>query len=411
MAFAVTLALTAATALPLLPRPPDCPPVPADVLAGAGLPASAGNSLCWRGADALQADRTAPPLRAPSPPDSINCTLTDWCDAAGRCTSVCARGSVVIDPWLSHALSTQRALASRLPFCYAPFLGTHNSAITLADGYGARDPDFQALFSWVRWVREGAPLRTNDQLLSLTDQLRLGIRAIELDVHWVAADLRIAHCGGLHSRALDSFVAALNAAAALVGRPFRWDVETVGCSPSLSSIGASDQRLFADAVAEVWAWLADNPDDFVLLYLDNQSDLASWGVLPALVSALTAGLPSPDALYTPADLAASPWNGTWPSTAALVATGKRVAAVSATDYGDAAPSLFARSGANVCGWSEPPLATFRGAPHCDAVCGPRSGCAERGAEKALDGRLLRVLTCELQYGPLNCDFKWKADNE
>ena len=29
-----------------------------------------------------------------------------------------------------------------------------------------------------------AVLRTNDQYLSLTDQLNLGVRAVELDVHW-----------------------------------------------------------------------------------------------------------------------------------------------------------------------------------------------------------------------------------
>jgi hypothetical protein len=28
-------------------------------------------------------------------------------------------------------------------------------------------------------------LRTNDQVLSLTDQLNLGVRAVELDTHWV----------------------------------------------------------------------------------------------------------------------------------------------------------------------------------------------------------------------------------
>jgi len=28
-------------------------------------------------------------------------------------------------------------------------------------------------------------LRTNDQYLSLTDQLNLGVRAVELDTHWV----------------------------------------------------------------------------------------------------------------------------------------------------------------------------------------------------------------------------------
>lgn len=32
-------------------------------------------------------------------------------------------------------------------------------------------------------------LRTNDQFLSLTDQLNLGVRALELDTHWVEVRL------------------------------------------------------------------------------------------------------------------------------------------------------------------------------------------------------------------------------
>ena len=32
-------------------------------------------------------------------------------------------------------------------------------------------------------------LRTNDQFLSLTDQLNLGVRAVELDTHWVEVRL------------------------------------------------------------------------------------------------------------------------------------------------------------------------------------------------------------------------------
>ena len=29
-----------------------------------------------------------------------------------------------------------------------------------------------------------AQLRTNDQVLSLTDQMNLGVRSVELDTHW-----------------------------------------------------------------------------------------------------------------------------------------------------------------------------------------------------------------------------------
>lgn len=38
-----------------------------------------------------------------------------------------------------------------------------------------------------------AKLRTNDQFLSLTDQLNLGVRAVELDTHWVEARLHMSH--------------------------------------------------------------------------------------------------------------------------------------------------------------------------------------------------------------------------
>lgn len=33
-------------------------------------------------------------------------------------------------------------------------------------------------------------LQTNDQVLSLTDQLNLGVRLVELDTHWVKVRLR-----------------------------------------------------------------------------------------------------------------------------------------------------------------------------------------------------------------------------
>ena len=47
---------------------------------------------------------------------------------------------------------TQNELAKRLPFCYAALLGTHNSGITIADGYGNLDARFQQYFKWIRWV-------------------------------------------------------------------------------------------------------------------------------------------------------------------------------------------------------------------------------------------------------------------
>lgn len=57
-------------------------------------------------------------------------------------------------------LTMQLELVRRLPFCYATLLGTHNSAITLADGYGNRDEYFQQYFKWIRWVVCSRPSTT-----------------------------------------------------------------------------------------------------------------------------------------------------------------------------------------------------------------------------------------------------------
>ena len=55
---------------------------------------------------------------------------------------------------LPHELLTdaQTELSRRLPLCMATLLGTHNSGITIADGYGNRDEHFQQYFKWIRWV-------------------------------------------------------------------------------------------------------------------------------------------------------------------------------------------------------------------------------------------------------------------
>lgn len=158
---------------------------------------------------------------------------------------------------------------------------------------------------WVPGVAD-SQLHTNNQLLSLTDQLNLGVRALELDTHWVGAaaaaaaaasrpprstlapadrlrhphglcscsfergkallspppptlslppapsqiggTMRIAHCGGLHVPQLNKLIDLLNLLARLFHRPIRWDTETLGCVPSLSSIPAMEQRLLTDAL-------------------------------------------------------------------------------------------------------------------------------------------------------------------
>lgn len=95
---------------------------------------------------------------------------------------------MAVEPWLAAAARLQAALVRDLPLCLTSLLGTHNSAITLADGYGNLDEHFRQYFKYIRWAVADfaeSPLRTNDQWLSVTDQLNLGVRSVELDTHWV----------------------------------------------------------------------------------------------------------------------------------------------------------------------------------------------------------------------------------
>ncbi|KAL6779087.1 hypothetical protein ACKKBF_B18815 [Auxenochlorella protothecoides x Auxenochlorella symbiontica] len=404
----------------------DC--TPAEDLPVAGLDLSAEERvllkyLCIPQRDLLLKDEGIAVVRRGIPP-GVNCTEVQWCDGESQCSLVCERGSVVIPDWQVHAIRTQLDAQADVPLCRASLLGSHNSAITLADGYGNLDEYWQGYFRYIKWaIPAGASprLRTNNHWLSLTDQLRMGVRVLELDAHWVGGALRIAHCGGLHVPQLNALVKALNLVAKLLGRRIRWDTETLGCSPSLSSIPALDQRTLLDALGEVAAWMGGEgaAGDALVLFFDDQADLAHWGVVGELLGDVlrafprawvydrddhvrfvagvareseAAGLPTP----SPAT--------TWPTPRQLRAAGKRLVLVSGADYGEAmAPLVFPKDDGSVCGWHEPALRAARGAPACDV----QGGDAPR---PLWDGAWARVIACQLEYGPLNCEFQWNRGN-
>lgn len=76
--------------------------------------------------------------------------------------------------WTHRALGLQYELGNDLPFANAPWIGTHNSFNSMAYGYTPSRSD-------------------SNQKLSLTDQLRLDVRSIELDVHWVGGEPKVCH--------------------------------------------------------------------------------------------------------------------------------------------------------------------------------------------------------------------------
>ena len=310
-------------------------------------------------------------------PPNVTCNFIHLCwNFTGAFENVCARicqpGSVVQPAWITEAIALQLRLSFTQPVCLQQWPGSHNSAISLANGYGVLDGVLTRL--------AGSLVRTNNQWLSLTDQLNMGVRLLELDVHWVLGELRIAHCGGPDIGVVDALVKLLDEAARLLGLPpIPWDSRDIGCWPSGSSIPAAQQRSLASAYAEVAAWVRAHPDQFVMLYHDDQEEMAEFGKVRYLLREAAAAFGP--LVFAPAD-----WNAT-ASVADLVARGKRVMLHSRTDYGSAAMGRLFYATASICGWAEPDLAAIDLA-RCEVAGAP-----------TMVGRIYRPETDWLMYGP------------
>ncbi|RHY28535.1 hypothetical protein DYB32_005898 [Aphanomyces invadans] len=226
-------------------------------------------------------------------------------------------------------------------------------------------------------------------LFSLTDQLRLGARLVELDVHWVDDDLRIAHCGGFESPMLDELISWFNKIAKRLGIEIQWDSETVGCMPSLSSIPAHSQRPVQDALDEIAAWLhaPQNEHEFLLVYFDDETNLLKWHKVQRLLASIKKSFPVAEILR-PDDTGGKPW----PTFDTLLAQGKRVAFLTASDYSPVGNELLFHK-MSLCSWQEPdlPFATY---PDCRFAGSSVSTLTSHGV-------LFRPETSEIQYGLLN----------
>lgn len=127
------------------------------------------------------------------------------------------------------------------------------------------------------------------------------------------------------------------------------------------------------------------------------------GLVPTLLQEILSVFPL-DSILTPPELA-SRYDSHWPSMAQLMADGKRLMVVSLSDYGEEMADVVFARGLPVCRWLEPELVDLQVAPAC-AVTHPKSG----RVEPMHAGRIFRTMTCELMYGPLNCDFVYHGVN-
>ncbi len=118
--------------------------------------------------------------------------------------------------WLHRTLAYQYRLGSRLPLVNAPLIGTHNSFNTLTESPTLSGTDA-------------------NQRLSMRDQLRIDVRSLEIDVHNIGGRPVVCHGRGA-------------------------DEQHAGCT---------NERPFADRLAEIRAWLKAHPREVILLYLED----------------------------------------------------------------------------------------------------------------------------------------------
>ena len=137
--------------------------------------------------------------------------------------------------WLARALDLQRELDRDVPLLEALLPHTHNSANS-----AAYDPSLSTLDA--------------NQVVTITDQLRLGIRAIEIDVHWTP------HPSGDPSLGFREVVQCHG--------------EPVATPAGGVHAGCSIDRTLEENLLELRAWLDDpaNVGELVLLYLENALD-------------------------------------------------------------------------------------------------------------------------------------------
>ena len=119
-----------------------------------------------------------------------------------------------------RVLGLQSELANDVPFRDAPFVGTHNSFNTTAELPTVSHTD-------------------SNQQLSLTDQLRIDVRSLELDVHWFPTP----RAGGRRA--------------------------PVVCHATDEDAGCTTERLLSETLPPIAAWLRAHRNQVLLLYVED----------------------------------------------------------------------------------------------------------------------------------------------
>eukprot|EP01006_Ploeotia_vitrea_P033743 TRINITY_DN65626_c13_g1_i1.p1 TRINITY_DN65626_c13_g1~~TRINITY_DN65626_c13_g1_i1.p1 ORF type:complete len:646 (-),score=314.13 TRINITY_DN65626_c13_g1_i1:196-2133(-) len=257
----------------------------------------------------------------------------------------CARGSMQIDPWIQKSLKFQHALQRDETLNNCQFLQTHNAYNNRADGYGLLDNLWGKILKKLNSTLE---VRIANQEFSITDQLRMGVRSLELDLHWFNKKIRLCHSHGPNSTLVTDIVKILEI---ILHRKIDWDLHNIGC-------GLWD-RPYELAVAEINTWIrAPGNEDEVLVIYHEDNSFFTWGH-DELVNGPIQQYYG-DLVLTPADKANKTMFPTWPPTPArMVAMGKRIFIASDADGG-----LHGGEYIHVIPWTQVGVNDMVGVPVC-----------------------------------------------
>jgi hypothetical protein len=313
-AAAVALLVTStapAVAAPTDPPAPPSPPSPTalcDAISPIAIPCVAVGKVV----DAVGAE-----CRRVGLPDAL-CVLP----LAHRVTQ--AARDAYLASWVHQVAMFQQALGDSLPLRDAQWIGTHNSFNSLADGFTVSQAD-------------------SNQQLSLTQQLDLDVRSLELDLHYIP---RLELLGG------------------------RGVTVCHGQGPEVLDLGCTFEPMFKSVLPKIANWLnaPGHTDEVILLYLEDA--MKKPAAYASTMTTLDSVLRRPDGsslIYRP-DPAQRAANGCVPlpldvSRDDVRASGARVVLV-----GSCAPgwsgNVFDWSSAHVEGGS---AAAYQAYPACDAT--------------------------------------------
>lgn len=202
----------------------------------------------------------------------VACQRKQICNGNLMCADVCERGTVEVDKWAVNALAYQRKLQTDDAFVFYGMPSTHNSAITEADGFGIEKYFISSLYG-------GQDLNQGDdvgegvcQHLSLTDQMRMGVRHVEVDIWWGPVEKDVVVC---HSPIPLYPVGNVSRTAEAANISLEWNPAKMSCMGT--------KRQFAEVLKEIrdFMELPENAQDIFVIYYDTKFYLSPEQVTQA----------------------------------------------------------------------------------------------------------------------------------